>query len=91
MIGLNIDKSGKIWSECKDIQIIRNLVVHNGGILKEKDGRKRQKEIDIVIKSKFLSGDLSINIEEGYLTHVLDTFDDLYKAINKPIQISYGF
>ena len=91
VIGLNIDKSGKICSECKDIQDIRNLVVHNGGVLKEKDGRIRQGEINIVTKSKFLSGDATINFEEGYLTHVLDTFDDLYKIINKPIQTSYTY
>lgn len=91
VIGLNIDKSGNTWAEVQDIQAIRNLVVHNGGILKEKDGKIRQKEIDIVIKSQFLSGNSQINFEEGYLTHVLNIFDDLYKIIDKPIRISYGF
>jgi hypothetical protein len=85
VVGLNIDKSGKVWAEVKAIQKIRNLVVHNGGRLKDRDGNPMEAELKYVGKSQYLSGDIEVHFGEGYLSHVLETFNELYRAVDGAI------
>jgi hypothetical protein len=87
VVCLPMDDSSAAWQEIKRIQRVRNIVVHNDAKLVDKE------VIKYVDQAKYLSRKSNwedkadeVNILEGYLTHVLDTFDlhcsDLNKAIS---------
>lgn len=85
VVGLNIDKSGKVWAEVRAIQKIRNLVVHNGGSLKGRDGKTKEDEMQYIAKSQYLSGDREVNFGDGYLAHVLEVFSEFFRSVDAAI------
>lgn len=90
VVGLDIDKASPLWAEIKSIQAIRNLLVHNAGNLAYKDGAPRKSERQYVEDSPHLSGDDEIYIDEGFLRHVLETFDHFFKTIGDAVERFYG-
>jgi hypothetical protein len=90
VVGLNIDKSSALWAEIRSIQAVRNLIVHDAGKLTYQDGMPRKSERQYVEASPHLSGDEEISIAEGYLRHVLDTFDQFFKNIGDAVERLYG-
>jgi hypothetical protein len=83
IVGLQIDKGTATWQEVKNIQKVRNLVVHNDAKLKDRSGNPKADVIKYVEGSVYLSGDEEINILDGYLLHVLETFDRQFQEIDK--------
>jgi hypothetical protein len=77
--GLSLNNSTATWQEIKHIQGVRNNIVHNDGKVKD------QVTIEYVRCSDFLSGEHEVKIKEGYLPHVIETFDSYFKDINKLI------
>ena len=84
-----IDKGNNIWERVKLIQNIRNIVVHNDGGLIKDDGTPKD-EFKIVKQNNFLSGEKEVFVEEGYLNYVLESFNALFKYIDKLIQEKNG-
>lgn len=85
---LPIDKGNDKWGKIKSMQKIRNLIVHNDGKLIDFNGTPRVKEIQIVKKNEFLTGDTEILINDGFLTSTLGKFDELFKYIDLLIKKS---
>lgn len=81
-----------VWQEIKRIQKIRNVVVHNDaklvGVGKEViEYVDRASHLSRVSKS-YYDGDIDeVDILDGYLLHVLDTFDSYCAEVNKAITI----
>lgn len=88
--GLEIKKH-KAWADYKEIQKIRNLVVHNGSRLIDKSGNPHQVELKYVKDSPFLEGEEEIIFMEGFLSFTIDVFGALSKAIDDAIQDKFGF
>jgi hypothetical protein len=83
---LPIDKGNDKWGEIKSIQKIRNLIVHNDGKLIDINGIPRAKEIEIVKKNEFLTGDTEILINDGFLNSTLGKFEELFKYIDSLVK-----
>src|SRR5437763_33738 len=74
--------------EVKNIQELRNTIVHANGKLKGRSGE--QKNIaKYVKKSEHLAGDNEIKILEGYLFNVLETFGCQFQEIDEAIASSF--
>ncbi len=85
--GLKIDTSIQIWEEIKSIQKIRNLIVHNSGILHNKHKEPMKIELEYISKTENISEkDFEVFFEAGYLFHALETFDNFCKIIDKEIR-----
>jgi len=88
IVGLKIDKERGAWQEVKNIQELRNTIVHANGKLKGRSGE--QKNIaKYVKKSEYLTGDNEIKILEGYLFNVLETFGCQFQEIDEAIASSF--
>lgn len=90
IVGLQIDKNSALWQEIKNIQKVRNLIVHNNAKLHDRAGKKRDDVIKYVRDSSFLSGENEINFLDGYLSHVLETFNRQFQEISKLIEVRVG-
>ncbi|MBB4081119.1 hypothetical protein GGR28_003766 [Lewinella aquimaris] len=86
---LPVDKGDDRWGKIKSIQKIRNLIVHNDGKLIDLCGNPRNTERKIVAEDELLSGEDQVFLHVGYLTYVLETFDELFKYIDGLIQSSW--
>lgn len=82
---LDIKRSSKQWKEIKKIQEIRNLVVHSNGSLVGLDGSVINDKKTIVEQTQFLTGESEVIVLEGYLTYVIDTFDNYFSLLNEEI------
>jgi hypothetical protein len=79
------------WLPLKDIQKIRNIVVHNDGKLYDLNNNPRETEIKIVKKSDHLTEEYEgVILKDSYLLFVLNSFtryftdlDRLIKSVNK--------
>lgn len=87
---LPINKSIDKWMKVKSIQKIRNLIIHNNGMLIDIDGNLRKAEQQIVLQNDYLSGENEIIFEDGYLDYVLKAFNDFFEYIDKLIQDKNG-
>jgi len=81
VVGLEINKRTVLWSEVNNIQNLRNLIVHQNGQL----GTAKDEFRRYVNNSQFLSGETEILILEGYLDHVLNTFDLQFQELDRRI------
>jgi hypothetical protein len=77
VIGIKLDKgTSKEYTELKNILKIRNCFVHREGII---DGNKEI--MKYVMTNSYLSGELEIKINLGFLNHVLDSYYKIFKVI----------
>ncbi|MFL6214210.1 MAG: hypothetical protein ACJ74J_10015 [Blastocatellia bacterium] len=86
IVGLPVDKNTALWQEIKNVQKIRNLIVHNDGKLKDRSGNAVGDLIKYIGASPHLSGADEVEICDGYLAKVIETFDLQFKEIDKLIQ-----
>lgn len=94
--GLQLGESNGIWSEIKNIQILRNLIAHNGGVFATEGNRREQAVKRYIDRTNSLSSVAEVQLErgflkqiivqEGFLHHVLDVFDRYFKQIDDAIQ-----
>ena len=83
IVELQINKSTATWQEVKNIQKVRNLIVHNDAKLKDPSGNPRHDVIKYIEDSSCLSGNDELNILNGYLSHMLETFNRQFQEIDK--------
>jgi hypothetical protein len=89
VMGLPLSNSVN-WQEIKRIQRVRNVVVHNDAKLASVDKDlleyvEKAKELCRVYKS-YYDGDIEeVDILEGYLLYVLESFDSYCVEVNKAI------
>jgi hypothetical protein len=84
---LNLEQSSSHWKNIREIQSLRNLLVHADGKL---NSLRHAKEIQYIQKCEFLEGNEEITIHTGYLKHVLTVFNDCFTEINDAIQHRYN-
>lgn len=87
---LDVDPAAAAWNEIKNIQALRNLVVHADGRLSSHDGQERSRVVRYVASSALLKGTTEVLLQAGYLKHTLDTFDAYFKLVHLAIKRRYG-
>jgi hypothetical protein len=65
--GLEVFKESKIWNNIKNIQKIRNIIVHQDGKLKN----ATQQTLDYINQMEFLEGGDEVTIKRGFLSYVV--------------------
>lgn len=85
IIGLQINKNSATWNEIKKIQKVRNQIAHENSKLVDKSGQRIGDVFDYVQACAFLTGQDRINIQQGYLEHILRTFESLFREIDSLI------
>jgi len=83
--GLEVHKSSSEWNHIKNIQKIRNVIVHQDGRLKDYQGNPIKAAIDYVAQIDSLDGKDEVVITKGFLTHVLEKYDSYFKLLNQSI------
>jgi hypothetical protein len=78
------------WSEIANIQAVRNLLVHADGKFGRQSVSKVSKVAEYVARSSYLSGEISIKIERGYLAHCLSTFDMYFEQVHAALRKKYA-
>lgn len=89
VICLPLDDNSSIWQELKRIQKVRNAIVHNDAKLIDKDVIKYVNETNYLSRANESYYDYEpdeINILEGYLNYILDTFDSYCSELDKVLQ-----
>jgi hypothetical protein len=83
--GLNLHKASPVWSNIKNIQTIRNCIVHRGGRLLDREGNPEKKTASAIRQMNHLSGDGEIVVEAGFLSYVVGTYKKYFKLISESI------
>lgn len=85
---LNINKNLIEWSDIKELQKIRDLIIHNAGNLANNPNK------NIIIKCLNSMGSTIINdnikLENGFLSHSLDKFTKCLKIVDKELQTRFS-
>jgi hypothetical protein len=89
--GMDGIRSPVEWQEIRQIQSVRNQIVHSDGKLPEPSDGRRAKLAEYVAASKHLSvtSDDEIAILSGYLSHCLAVFESYFKQIHASLQRKY--
>jgi hypothetical protein len=87
--GLPNVRNCKHWQEIRNIQAIRNLIVHSEGLLLSSSGGRRAKILSYIEKNPYLSGTASIFIGAGYLAHTLATFKAFFGELHAQMKCKY--
>jgi hypothetical protein len=74
-----------VWNNIKDIQTIRNCIVHRGGRLLDHQGNPYKDTANAIKRLKHLSGDDEIVVEGGFLSYVVGTYKTYFKLIGESI------
>lgn len=79
------------WHEVKQIQLIRNQIVHSDGKLPGPTDARRARLEDYIAKSNYLevNGDGEINIMAGYLAHCLTIFESYFSQLHEALRRKY--
>ncbi len=88
--GLKRVKETRYWSKIKDIQKIRNLVVHSDGRLTDANGNPKKTEESIIKTTDYLNGVHNVIIEKGFLKYVIQTFDSYFSHLDTQIKTTYN-
>lgn len=88
--GVDAQKNTATWQEIKGIQMFRNTWVHALGQMPKAAPGEKTKLAQYIEKSPYLELDgRRIKIRQGYLAHVLGTFDAYFGLIHKGVQAKY--
>jgi len=95
VVGLNLHYASQEWQEIKNIQQIRNAIVHRGGKVPDKDTVRDGADkaiVDFMNKTESLSrdDDGEIVVGKGFLSHVIHTYATYSKLIGDSIKASEG-
>lgn len=72
--GIMLDEKSKDYTEILNIKLLRNRFVHE-------DGFNNELTIDYVKANQYLSGDIKINIDSGFLQYVVDCYKTFFEII----------
>jgi hypothetical protein len=84
--GLDGLKDCPEWAELKAIQLIRNVIAHNDGRLKDHYGKPKTNVIRAMSKLGHLSGEDEIVVEEGFLSKVVADCNSYFKRIATSVE-----
>ena len=90
VIRLQLDDNSTDWHEIKKVQKVRNVLVHENGRLIDDAAIKIVNESDYlsrVNESNYERAIDEVNILEGYLPFVLDTFSSYCREVNEAIEV----
>jgi len=88
--GLSNVRNCTQWQEIKNIQDIRNLIVHADGRIPEADASRRSKLLAYINASPHLEAAQVVKLHSGYLAHSLETFTAFFGEIHAQLQRRYG-
>ncbi|NHC63073.1 hypothetical protein [Paenalcaligenes suwonensis] len=80
----------KPWSDIKNIQALRNLVVHADGRLPQDGQTDRSALHKYIENNELLTGDREVVLRAGYLKYSLTCFDEYFTQIDKAIHQRYN-
>jgi hypothetical protein len=91
--GLNVHPTSLEWQEIKNIQKIRNAIVHRGGKVPDKDSLQEREDkaiVDFMNKTESLSrdDDGEVVLGRGFLSQVIHTYARYFKLIGDSINAS---
>lgn len=89
--GLQGLKASEEWGVLKTLQRIRNVIAHDDGKLRDRQGKPKDGIIADMKKVGFLTGDEEIVVAEGFLSQVVHTCNNYFKLIEKTIYADQGF
>lgn len=89
VVGIDAGQGSPTWGAIKEIQQIRNLVVHADGRLVDDAKARKKTEDAIVAKSRFLEGGDEVLFKDGYLSYTLGTFDTYFKLIELGLKAKF--
>jgi len=82
-VRIELDKGTRDYYEIKNIQNIRNSFVHQDGFI-------TNKVKSYVVSNDYLSGDTKININSGFLLHVLNCYKAFFQSIYDALDNKYN-
>jgi len=84
VVGLNVCRTSKEWIEIKNIQMVRNALVHNGRKVRAEDERAF---VQFANKVNSLSRDdaAEIVVGSGFLSYVVQTYGRYFKLLHDSI------
>ena len=86
VINLETRQNSSEWQEIKNIQKIRNLIVHSNNSLIDSNGNTKNVEQDYVHRSAFLEGNSEIIMLEGFLNNALSSFYNYFRLLSIEIE-----
>jgi hypothetical protein len=86
VVGLNTQKSSQEWKRIKAIQKIRNLIAHQDARLAETPDKDLLSVIHGMPDMVSLTDRNEIVIEAGFLSHVVDTYQNYFRMLNESIK-----
>jgi hypothetical protein len=84
--GLYVHRASPVWKDIKNIQKIRNLIVHGGGRLRDNHGNPKTDIAGVIKQMRYLSGDDEIVLANGFLSYVVGTYRKYFELINQSIK-----
>lgn len=78
------------WNDIRNIQALRNLVVHADGKFPQDGSADRCPLRKYVANNEFLTGDREVLLRAGYLKYALTCFDEFFKQVDKAIHRRYN-
>lgn len=87
---LDLDQPAAHWNEIRNIQSIRNVLVHVDGRLRSQEGVDRTALRRYLDACEYLGGETEVIIRAGYLKHVLGAFGDYFSQVHGAIRTRYG-
>lgn len=88
--GFNVYKTSIEWQNIKDIQVLRNAIVHQNGKTHDENGRKIIPIQSHIEKVEYLHDDgKEVVIGKGYLAYVLQSYGEYINLLDKSIKQSY--
>ena len=88
--GLDPHKESKEWFQLKNIQKIRNIIVHKDGKLLDHKGCPIKDVVAYVNQMDCLSGDSELMIKAGFLEHVISIMKEYFRLIEESIKNAEG-
>lgn len=85
--GLDVQKTSKEWNHIKNIQNIRNIIVHRDGRLHAQKGNPIKAAIEYIKQIDALSGEDELVIKKGFLKHVIDMYKKYFTLLNESISM----
>jgi hypothetical protein len=83
--GLHGLKASREWDDLKVVQRIRNVIAHDDGKLRDRQGKFRNGIIGDMKRVGCLSGEDEIVVAEGFLSKVVDSCGNYFKLIAKSV------
>lgn len=82
---IDVHKTSNEWNQIKNIQKIRNVIVHQDGQLRDRGGDKIKAAIDYINQVDFLEGEDEVVVKKGFLKHVVGIYKQYFAMLDHSI------